>query len=132
MRYWLVMPAAGVGRRFGTAKPKQYAPLQGRTVIESALALFRVDAACAGIAVALAAEDPYWDEIASRLAKVPGRKAELIFAEGGAERSHTFLLREMSGATKLTLGIIKFNRSLFLKNPYCPALNAPNKIAAAF
>ncbi|MGH8322526.1 MAG: 2-C-methyl-D-erythritol 4-phosphate cytidylyltransferase, partial [Steroidobacteraceae bacterium] len=34
MRYWLVMPAAGVGRRFGTTKPKQYAPLQGRTVIE--------------------------------------------------------------------------------------------------
>ena len=61
MRYWLVMPAAGVGRRFGTAKPKQYAPLQGRTVIEWALAPFLVDATCAGIVVALAAEDPYWD-----------------------------------------------------------------------
>jgi len=89
MRYWLVMPAAGVGRRFGTAKPKQYAPLQGRTVIEWALAPFLVDATCAGIVVALAAEDPYWDEIAKRLAKVPGRKPELIFAGGGAERSHT-------------------------------------------
>lgn len=89
MRYWLVMPAAGVGRRFGTSKPKQYAPLQGRTVIEWALAPFLVDSGCAGIAVALAAEDPYWDEIGSRLARLPGRKAELIFAEGGAERSHT-------------------------------------------
>ena len=89
MRYWLVMPAAGVGRRFGTTKPKQYAPLQGRTVIEWALAPFLLDPGCAGIAVALAAEDPFRDEIASRLAQVPGRKAELIFAEGGAERSHT-------------------------------------------
>jgi 2-C-methyl-D-erythritol 4-phosphate cytidylyltransferase len=89
MRYWLVMPAAGVGRRFGTAKPKQYAPLQGRTVIEWALGPFLVDPACAGIVVALAAEDPYWDEIASRLAKVPGRRAELIFSGGGEERSHT-------------------------------------------
>jgi 2-C-methyl-D-erythritol 4-phosphate cytidylyltransferase len=89
MRYWLVMPAAGVGRRFGTTKPKQYAPLQGRTVIEWALAPFLTDVTCAGIAVALAAEDPYWDEIANRLIKVPGRRPELIFAGGGAERSHT-------------------------------------------
>jgi len=83
------MPAAGVGRRFGTTKPKQYAPLEGRTVIEWALAPFLMDAACAGIAVAVAAEDPYWDEIANRLAKVPGRRPELIFAGGGTERSHT-------------------------------------------
>jgi len=58
MRYWLVMPAAGVGRRFGTTRPKQYAPLQGRTVIEWALAPFLADSECAGIAVALADEDP--------------------------------------------------------------------------
>ena len=40
MRYWLVMPAAGAGRRFGADTPKQYAPLEGRTVIEWALAPF--------------------------------------------------------------------------------------------
>src|SRR5438445_225824 len=38
MRYWLVLPAAGVGRRFGGSRPKQYAPLHGRTVIEWVLA----------------------------------------------------------------------------------------------
>ena len=38
MRYWLVMPAAGSGSRFGAAAPKQYARLAGRTVIEWALA----------------------------------------------------------------------------------------------
>ena len=43
MRYWLVMPAAGAGRRFGDRKPKQYAPLQGRTVIEWSLAPFLAD-----------------------------------------------------------------------------------------
>jgi len=38
-RYWLVMPAAGVGRRFGQHQPKQYAPrCKGLTVIEWALA----------------------------------------------------------------------------------------------
>src|SRR5256886_16556270 len=30
MRYWLVMPAAGSGSRFGAGGPKQYAPLAGR------------------------------------------------------------------------------------------------------
>lgn len=89
MRYWLVMPAAGVGRRFGTSKPKQYAPLQGRTVIEWALAPFLADPSCAAVVVALAADDPYWGEIAERLAKLPGRRPELIYAQGGAERSHT-------------------------------------------
>jgi 2-C-methyl-D-erythritol 4-phosphate cytidylyltransferase len=34
MRYWVVMPAAGSGSRFGGALPKQYALLEGRTVIE--------------------------------------------------------------------------------------------------
>jgi 2-C-methyl-D-erythritol 4-phosphate cytidylyltransferase len=89
MPYWLVMPAAGVGRRFGTTKPKQYAPLQGRTVIEWALAPFLTDPTCAGVVVGLAADDPYWNDIATRLAKLPGRTPELIFVTGGVERSHT-------------------------------------------
>ena len=89
MRYWLVMPAAGVGRRFGNTKPKQYAPLQGRTVIEWALAPFLTDPSCAGISISLAADDPYWGEVAERLAKLPGRTPELIFAGGGVERSHS-------------------------------------------
>lgn len=81
MRYWLVMPAAGSGRRFGTTLPKQYAPLAGRTVIEWSLAPFVADSRCAGIRVVLAAGDAHWarlmlDDPASRLRAV----------EGGAER----------------------------------------------
>lgn len=89
MRYWLVMPAAGVGRRFGSAMPKQYAPLQGRTVIEWALAPFLADPSCAGVCVCLAADDPYWGEVAERLTKRAGRTPEIIFAAGGVERSHS-------------------------------------------
>jgi len=89
MRYWLVMPAAGVGRRFGHSKPKQYAPLQGRTVIEWALAPFLADPHCAGVSISLASEDPYWGEVADRLAKWPGRSAQIIIADGGAERSQS-------------------------------------------
>jgi 2-C-methyl-D-erythritol 4-phosphate cytidylyltransferase len=84
MRYWLVMPAAGVGRRFGSATPKQYAPLQGRTVIEWALAPFLADPSCAGVSISLAADDPYWEEVAGRLGRT-----EIIIAPGGTERSQS-------------------------------------------
>jgi 2-C-methyl-D-erythritol 4-phosphate cytidylyltransferase len=80
VKYWLVMPAAGVGRRFGADRPKQYAPLCGRTVIEWALAPFLTDSRCAGTVVALAADDPYWSAIAP---------AAVILAPGGEERSHS-------------------------------------------
>jgi 2-C-methyl-D-erythritol 4-phosphate cytidylyltransferase len=89
MRYWLVMPAAGVGRRFGNTKPKQYAPLHGRTVIEWALAPFLADPSCAGVSISLAADDPYWGEVADRLAKLAGHVPEIIRAGGGVERSHS-------------------------------------------
>ena len=80
MRYWLVMPAAGVGRRFGAERPKQYAMLRGRTVIEWALAPFLRDARCAGAMVALAEGDPYWRAIAP---------PQVMSAAGGPERSHS-------------------------------------------
>ncbi len=81
MRYWLVMPAAGAGRRFGAETPKQYAPLEGRTVIEWALAPFLGDARCARIVVALAAGDEHW-------ARLPLRSRALTVV-GGTERSES-------------------------------------------
>lgn len=80
MKYWLVMPAAGIGRRFGTDRPKQYAPLCGRTVIEWALAPFLADSRCSGAVVALAPDDPYWAAIAP---------AAVATAAGGQERSQS-------------------------------------------
>lgn len=80
VRYWLVMPAAGSGRRFGHPVPKQYAPLCGRTVLEWALAPFIADVRCAGCVVAIAAEDAHWQHIAPRLPNV-------VVAPGGARRS---------------------------------------------
>ena len=80
MKYWLVMPAAGIGRRFGTDRPKQYAPLCGRSVIEWALAHFLNDQRCAGAVVALASDDPYWAAIAP---------PTVLVAPGGQERSQS-------------------------------------------
>ena len=92
MHYWLVMPAAGTGRRFGSQLPKQYAPLLGRTVIEWALAPFIADPQCRGITVALCAEDELWPQVAARLPAI-------TTVAGGAQRSESVLngLRSLAG-----------------------------------
>lgn len=82
MRYWLVMPAAGAGRRFGDTVPKQYSPLQGRTVLEWALAPFVSDSRCAGVTIAIATDDTRWPRISERLPSV-------IVTPGGSERSES-------------------------------------------
>ncbi len=87
MQYWLVMPAAGSGRRFRDRGPvpKQYARLLGRSVIEWALAPFASDPRCAGLVVAIAAGDPHWAEVAARV----GSGKAVMVAEGGTERAHS-------------------------------------------
>ncbi|MET0293259.1 MAG: 2-C-methyl-D-erythritol 4-phosphate cytidylyltransferase [Steroidobacteraceae bacterium] len=64
MHYWLVMPAAGAGLRFGGPVPKQYSSLAGRTVIEWSLAPFVADVRCKGIRVVIAEDDTQWDALA--------------------------------------------------------------------
>ena len=83
MRYWLVMPAAGVGRRFGG--PKQFAVLGGRTVLDLALQPFIEDVQCQGGVVALAADEPRRAELGAR---VPAR---FILVDGGATRAESVL-----------------------------------------
>src|SRR5690242_18837858 len=87
MRYWLVMPPAGAGTRFGARRagesaPKQYAALRGGTVLVWALALCPGDGRCRGAVVALASKDSWWPQIAKRLPAV-------TLCQGGAERSES-------------------------------------------
>ena len=83
MRYWLVMPAAGAGRRFGNELPKQYQPLRGRSVLAWALRPFLSDPACAGVVLALAADDPYGPAVRDALPR------EVTTVRGGQERCHS-------------------------------------------
>ncbi|MEO6078561.1 MAG: 2-C-methyl-D-erythritol 4-phosphate cytidylyltransferase [Steroidobacteraceae bacterium] len=80
MRYWLIMPAAGSGRRFGAALPKQYLDLAGRTVIEHALATFLADPRCQQIVVALDPDDTLFRQLP--LAGDP----RIRLVAGGAQR----------------------------------------------
>ena len=96
MRYFVVIPAACSGRRFAASVPKQYAPLGGSTVIEHALAPFEADADCAGIVVAVSADDTWWPAIAARR----GRLIET--APGGEQRAHSVrnALRVLAGRAR--------------------------------
>jgi 2-C-methyl-D-erythritol 4-phosphate cytidylyltransferase/2-C-methyl-D-erythritol 2,4-cyclodiphosphate synthase len=87
MRYWLVMPAAGSGSRFGSDAPKQYAPLAGRTVLEWALAPFLADTRCTHVVVALAADDGAFAAVARRLGAQ--HAARLSSVTGGSQRSQS-------------------------------------------
>ena len=81
-RLWVVIPAAGSGRRMGsTARPKQYLELAGRTVIEWAVAPFlRLDA-CERIVVVLSPDDPSWAQLSI------SRDPRIRRAQGGNERA---------------------------------------------
>ena len=84
MRYWLIMPAAGSGQRFGERHPKQYAEIDGRAVIEWALDPFGDDPRCQGIVVALAAGDCEWARVAQRR-----NGSRIATTEGGSTRAES-------------------------------------------
>jgi len=61
LKYWIIVPAAGRGLRFGSDAPKQYCALAGRTVIE--LSLERMMVLSGTVLVALREGDERWREL---------------------------------------------------------------------
>lgn len=84
-RFWGVVPAAGVGKRMQSDRPKQYLLLGAITVIEQTLfQLLKADC-FAGIAVAISPEDPYWPTLSC------SQQEKIIRADGGQERADSVL-----------------------------------------
>jgi len=83
-KFWVVIPAAGAGRRMGSDIPKQYLSLLGKPVIEWTLSCFLDHPQISGVVVAISDGDPYWAELDLEHPK-------LVTATGGAERSNTVL-----------------------------------------
>ena len=57
---WAVVPAAGVGSRFGAALPKQYMQVDGEALVAHALRALLLHPAVEGVVVALAEGDAHW------------------------------------------------------------------------
>lgn len=83
-KLWVVIPAAGIGSRFGDGTPKQYRQLAGKPVINWALLPFIARPDVAGIVVAVADEDNDWSS---------GQQVDprVLIAKGGSERSESVL-----------------------------------------
>lgn len=81
--YWAIVPAAGVGSRMQSDRPKQYLPLAGKTVIQHTLEKLAAVPQVTGIVMALGADDAYWDELKIKLSK------PLKIVEGGKDRVHS-------------------------------------------
>ncbi|MDH3355697.1 MAG: 2-C-methyl-D-erythritol 4-phosphate cytidylyltransferase [Chromatiales bacterium] len=83
-KFWVVIPAAGAGRRMETNIPKQYLLLRGKRVIDWTLSCFLNHPQIEGVVVAISEGDPYWDNLEFDHAK-------LTTVVGGEERSDSVL-----------------------------------------
>ncbi|MGR8934740.1 MAG: 2-C-methyl-D-erythritol 4-phosphate cytidylyltransferase [Gammaproteobacteria bacterium] len=82
---WAVVPAAGVGKRMQSDRPKQYLDLNGKTVIEHTLTRLIEAGVFTAIAVAISSEDAYWPELPIAI------HPQIVRAEGGKERCDSVL-----------------------------------------
>lgn len=85
MSAWVLMPAAGSGRRFGGELPKQYLCAAGKPLIAHALDALLAHPGIAGAVVALAQDDPYWPGWTSLHGK------PVMACMGGLERADSVL-----------------------------------------
>lgn len=84
-RHWALLAAAGVGRRMGAVRPKQYLEVAGRTVLEHSLTALLSHSSICGAVVCLAADDRYWATLS-----FPSDKP-IATVVGGTERCHSVL-----------------------------------------
>ena len=82
---WVVIPAAGVGKRMESDTPKQYLKLNNKTVIEHTLSVFDEHDYISQIVVSISEGDEYWAALNLELSK------PLHIASGGKERCDSVL-----------------------------------------
>ena len=80
-RHIALIPAAGIGTRFGAGKPKQYVEINGKTVLQHTIDIFENHPAIDLIAVIVSPEDKTFQT-------TPSRKTR-VFRVGGASRAET-------------------------------------------
>ncbi len=63
-RYFVIIPASGIGARFAAGKPKQYLTIVNKTIIEHTLDIFLHQPIVEQIIVTISPHDNYWHELA--------------------------------------------------------------------
>jgi 2-C-methyl-D-erythritol 4-phosphate cytidylyltransferase len=83
MNYWIIIPAAGIGKRMGTEIPKQYLKLGEQTVLEHTIQRFQNLPQIKGIVVCIAPDDLYFEKLAI--------SKQVMITNGGKERCDSVL-----------------------------------------
>lgn len=84
-KFWVIIPAAGIGSRMQMDKPKQYLQIENKTILEHTLACFLNHSAFETVYVGLSEHDRYFENY--DLHQISGVE---IF-KGGSERADTVL-----------------------------------------
>jgi 2-C-methyl-D-erythritol 4-phosphate cytidylyltransferase len=92
LRYWAVIPAAGIGTRMQAEVPKQYISINNKVILEHTLDRFCSHPKIKGVVVAISNDDNIWESL--DISSHP----KIITVEGGVERCHSVLngLRALS------------------------------------
>lgn len=84
-KIWVIIPAAGVGKRMESDTPKQYLKLNDKMIIEHTIDVFDKHDSISEIVVAISKGDEYWPSLNIHLSK------PLHVADGGKERCDSVL-----------------------------------------
>ncbi len=84
-KYWVVIPAAGVGSRMGVDKPKQYISINNKMIIEHTIECFIHREEIEKIIVAISKEDVFWPTLSI------SKHDKVVTAPGGEERYQSVL-----------------------------------------
>jgi 2-C-methyl-D-erythritol 4-phosphate cytidylyltransferase len=84
-QFWVIIPAAGAGKRMGGKVPKQYLLLNERSVLDITIGKFIDHPQIAGVVVGVSPDDEYWPH--SEWETHP----QVVRYDGGEERSDTVM-----------------------------------------
>ena len=83
--FWAVIPAAGIGQRFGANGPKQYVSVCGQPIIQYTINSFLQHPQIEGVVVVLHSDDSHWSTI------YPVKPQGLWMTVGGEQRVDSVL-----------------------------------------
>ena len=132
-KVWAVVPAAGIGERFGAGKPKQYVVLRGKPMLCWTLDAFLDCDLIDGVVVALSGEDEYFHKLElsshEKLSLSPGgvtRASSVLAAlqsmEDKADRLDWVMVHDAARPLLRTQDIIKLHAAV--KPPFSGAILA--------
>ncbi len=84
-RYWVVIPAAGSGKRMGEMTPKQYLKLKNKTMVGHAVSVFTRHPKISQVVVVLHADDTRWSDF-----DIP-ESEKIVTAVGGETRADSVM-----------------------------------------